>query len=650
MRNQKYAYWGILCLVFFASIGLGYGAWNYIALPFSNPLEVVGPPTVAGLNPYDGILRFGFFIFLPVVSLSALYFGKPAGFKKRIPAWLPQKSDSEAGKTRFFSKFNFLLAGFALLLALNIPTYHAFGRFDQFHEGESLGTAISLMDNQVPYRDFFFFHGVIQDPERSVWAFSLFGQSIGAQRTIESTFKVMTWILLAFFFARYFSTNRVLALTALLATAVFSVPFLFDVGVEPFVSPHDPQNIVSVFMKWEPWLSSLHWIILSGRDLLSVGFLFALLFILEEVRRHEPRENKLVLVLPVFCFSFVPWLALAHSVDRGIYLLAAGCIFSVWFILGFRKKRDFLRSYVLGASVGCATGFVVLGYFLKWNYSGFVQFVFIDLPRYKLLTDELTYPIHDPRFVLVLLILAFYLFRLFEKMLRMVLGSKLSLGNTLTTLLLEDGIQIALLMLSLFCFRNVLERPVLDHLAYNFLWVFLLILFDIFKLVSPVAKDEFLSKWMMAARFLSFIFVALTLYRLVEFDQWGRNFPLKTDDAAFISDNQSQVTAFLKKELKDGEPFFAFSNDASWYYLLNRPCPTAYPSLWVASPKVLQMRVVESLEQKKIRLILYKNSHWSSSIDDIPDTQRFPVINSYIRDRYKPYKKIADQEIWLRNN
>jgi hypothetical protein len=70
----------------------------------------------------------------------------------------------------------------------------------------------------------------------------------------------------------------------------------------------------------------------------------------------------------------------------------------------------------------------------------------------------------------------------------------------------------------------------------------------------------------------------------------------------------------------------------------------------VASPKALQMKVVESLEQKKVRLILYKNSHWSSSIDDISNTQRFPVINSYIQTRYKPYKKVADQEIWIRKN
>jgi hypothetical protein len=554
------------------------------------------------------------------------------------------------GKARNFPNFNLLLAGFAFLLALNIPTYHAFGRFDQFHEGESLGTAISLMDNQVPYRDFFFFHGVIQDPERSVWAFNCFGQSIGAQRTVESAFKVMTWILLAFFFARYFSTNRIFALTALLATAVFSVPFLFDVSLEPFVSPHDPQNIVNVFMHWEPSFSIFHWIILSGRDLLSVGFLLTLLFVLEEVKRHEPSKNKLIAVFPPLFFAFIPWLALAYSVDRGIYLLVIGLVFSIWFIFGFRKKQDFFENFILGILAGCVAGFIVLGYFLKWNYSGFVQFVFIDLPRYKLLTDELTYPIHDPRFVFVLFVLAFYLFRFVEKILRMVLGSKLSWGNALTILLLEDGIQTALLMLSLFCFRNVLERPVLDHLAYNFLWIFLLILFDVFKAVSPIVKDELLSKWMMAARLLSFVLIALTTYRLVEFDQWGRNFPLENSDDSFISENQSQVTAFLKKELKTGEPFFAFSNDASWYYLLNRPCPTAYPSLWVASPKALQIRVVESLEKKRVRLVLYKNSHWSSSIDDIPDAQRFPAINSYIQERYKFYKKIADQEIWIRKN
>ncbi len=650
MKNQKQLYWVLLSLVFLAGTGLGYAAWNHIVLPFSNPLEVVGPPTLLGLNPYNDIVRFVVFILLPVLFLSVLYFFMPRKFQKMIPAWLPQKSAPEMGKTSLFSGFNLFLAGFAFLLALNIPTYHAFGRFDQFHEGESLGTAISFMDNQVPYRDFFFFHGVIQDPERSALSFSWFGQSIGAQRTIESALKVMTWMLLAFFLGRYYSTKHVFALVALLAVAIFSVPFLYDTLIEPFIIPHDPQNIVNVFMKWELWFSLFDWIIISGRDLLSVVFLLALLFVLEDIKSHEPGKDKLKSAFAVFCLTLAPWLALAHSVDRGLYLMAAGIILSVWFLLSFRKKRDFIKSYAAGSLVGCVTGLIGLGYFLKWNYSGFAQFVLVDLPRYKLLTDELSYPIHDVRFVFVLLILAFYLYRFSEKILRMTLGMKLSLGNTLTTVLLEDGVQAALLMLSLFCFRNVLERPVLDHLAYNFLWVFLLVVIDVLKFFDPVVKEELLSKWMMVARILAFVLVTLTFYRLAKYDQWERNFPLKTSDESFISENQNEVVSFLKKELKAGEPFFAFSNDASWYYLLNRPCPTAYPSLWVASPKVLQLQVVDSLEQKKVRLVLYKNSHWSSSIDDIPDAQRFPVVNQYLKEHYQPHKKVADQEIWIRKN
>ncbi len=648
MKFRSNPFYLILGLVLLVGTGLGYLVWNYISLPFSNPMEVVGPPTLHGINPYNDILRFIIFVLLPSGLLLILYVFNLFGIKEPIPNFSQAREGAKNKKNTYF--FEILLILFAALLSLNIPTYHSFGQFDPFHEGESLGTAMSAIDHQVPYRDYFFFHGVIQDPLRSVWAFQWFGQSIGAQRTLESIFKVATWMLLALFLAKVFFSNRFFALAALISIAVFSIPFLFDTLVEPWVRPHEPENIVGVFKHCEPWLAPFHWIILSGRDLLSMAFLLAFLSVLKYTDDNQPSKNNLKLSFSAFCFSFFPLMALAHSVDRGIYLMTAGCVFSAWFVLFFLKRRESLFAYIAGILFGWISGILALGYFLQWNYAGFVSFVFGVLPRYKLLTDALPYPIQDPRYFVAMVLLAFYVFREWERFLRLIYHGKLTLIEALKVFLGEDGVLVVLLTLSLFNFRNVLERPVLDHLAYNFIFVFLMVLVDIFRTFRPFFESRLFQKISLGILAFVVILAGFSFYRLMAFDQWGQNFPLKKNDVSFLTDNRRQVVDFLKTELKTGEPFFALTNDASWYYLLNRPSPTAYPCLWVAAPKAFQQQVVESLEQKKIRIVLYKNSFWGSSIDDIPDLQRFPVITQYVQSHYIPYKKIADQEIWIRKN
>jgi len=651
MKNQRNVYYLILGLVFFVGAGLGYLAWDHITLPFSNPMEIVGPPVLHSVNPYNDVLRFFDFIFLPSGLLTLFYFFIFFRVETKIYHLSPPRKyvSGEAGGKISFFYFRIFLVVFAALLSLNIPTYHAFGRFDPFHEGESMGPAMSLMDHQVPYRDFFFFHGIFQDPMRSALAFQCFGKSIGAQRSLESLLKVGTWMLLALFLARVF-WKRSYAFAVLILTAVFSVPFLFDIGVEPFIRPHEPENIVNVFMRWESPFSFFHRIILSDRDFWVMAFLLAFLAFLENARADFPLKKRFEFWFSTFSLAFVPWLALADSVDRGVYLIAAAFILSAWFILCFFKKKGFLPVYVSGSVMGGLCGFVVLGMVSHWNYSGFFNFVFDVLPRYKLLTDALPYPIHDLQFILVLFLLSFYCFRMTQAFLRLIFFEKLKTTEALRVFLFQDGVRTVLLIFSLFCFRNVLERPVFDHLAYNFICIFLLVIWDVFLIFRNFFEGKFFRRLSYGMGILGLIFIGLSAYRLIEFDQWEKNFPLKMSDDSFLSEDRRQVVSFMRVELKVGEPFFAFTNDASWYYLLDRVCPTAYPCLWVASPKVFQQQVVDSLERKKIRIILYKNSFWASDIDDIPDTERFPIITQYIQDHYVPYKKIADQEIWIRKS
>ena len=111
---------------------------------------------------------------------------------------------------------------FVLIMALNIPTYHSFDKYaDSFHEGESLGTAMSYMAGKVPYKETIFMHGIFQDPLRSVLAFKLFGKSIGSARTLESILKISSFVLLFILLLKLFQQNYLYAYITFLILIFF---------------------------------------------------------------------------------------------------------------------------------------------------------------------------------------------------------------------------------------------------------------------------------------------------------------------------------------------------------------------------------------------------------------------------------------------
>src|SRR3974390_3673426 len=58
--------------VFLAGIILGRFLLSYLALPFQNPLQVVGYCAKIQFNPLNNFVRFLVFVFLPPVSLILL--------------------------------------------------------------------------------------------------------------------------------------------------------------------------------------------------------------------------------------------------------------------------------------------------------------------------------------------------------------------------------------------------------------------------------------------------------------------------------------------------------------------------------------------------------------------------------------------------
>ncbi len=92
------------------------------------------------------------------------------------------------------------------------------------------------------------------------------------------------------------------------------------------------------------------------------------------------------------------------------------------------------------------------------------------------------------------------------------------------------------------------------------------------------------------------------------------------------------------------------TNDASWYYLTDRPCPTRFQIVWLATPRFYQNEVIRDLETKKVKYILYKNDAIWMNIDGIPNEKKLPILVKHIEDNYVFFREIHKNQIWARKS
>lgn len=205
----------LLYLPLFLGLLAGRAIWPLIELPFTNPWGVTGRLTLAQYNPVNDIVRFIAFLACPIILLVVAYVLASDQIKSLLPPHNSRISNDEPMHGWLFKNRHAatgILVLLAITISLNVPTFHASSKkVDAFHEGESLGTAVSYIAGKAPYKDFIFLHGVYQDPLRSVLAFQLVGRSIGAVRTLESIHKLATFSLLAIFLIQIFRSQYVTA-------------------------------------------------------------------------------------------------------------------------------------------------------------------------------------------------------------------------------------------------------------------------------------------------------------------------------------------------------------------------------------------------------------------------------------------------------
>jgi len=607
--------WALSAGLFVLSFFVGFLLQNQVRLPFSNPWRIPGPLATLQYNPANDLIKFAILLCLPTAFLLILW----PNHVLRRSCMNPRREGpcSFSGQSGVLSKFLLWFMLLTMFLLVGGYTYRA-GPLDTFHEGESLGPAIDYLHGKVPYKDAIFIHGVFRDPLRAVFAFKIFGRSIGALRTLDACLGLAT--LAIFFVACYFLYEKSIHYAALAVLTLLFVRHIRPFGIPFYFSLVDAGFLI----------------------LLTVGK-----FIREGLRSslfNAPSwKGKILLAL----FAFIPFASFANSVDRGVYLTVAAAGFLLLVHLLFLRAT---RARWLWATLcGFLAGLGLVGIAIKGAYGPFADYVFRVLPRLDPLMNGFIYPFHDPRFLLPVVCLSSILFWL-------VWGLFGSLASPTTGLLekakkfcLEHLMEILLLLLSVACFRRVLGRSDPGHLAdaigpIAILLTYILIRHGLCPILKRIRAEEKVITGVVVV-----IFMALTVVLAPE-TNWATWYKFNSEkpDEELIPNNYLQTIAYLKKHLPPGESFMTMTSEGSWYYFLDRPCPTRFQAIYQAVPPFYQQEVVEDLEAKEVSCILFRNGHWANEMEGFGNDVRIPLVVRYIVENYSFLTKIDDNEIWIR--
>ena len=491
-------------------------------------------------------------------------------------------------------------------------------------EGESLGTAIDYLNNKVPYKDTIFPHGAFQDPLRSVLAFKIFGHSIAALRTVDSILTIITLLLFSTFLYLLFEKN-----IYYFAFSLFLLLFFWI--ARPVCIGFNIEN------RDIPLYLFLICAVLLGNTLKDSTL---------NINTNTLKRNIKTHSLLVFS-SFISVLSFAYSVDRGFYIITASII-----ILGISYLfylRPINPKFLISILSGYVLGFIGLGFAIKWAYYDFLKFTFLIMPKYKELMDGFVYPFNNIVFLIPVFIFALNLRWLTEQFINRLNSNEITFLARIKLFYKDYFMEIILFILAVFCFRSSLGRADVVHLLYTLAPLYILTIYIVTKhyLLRVLDNSKFHNKIIASLAILCLCVFSFYYVPHINLNQWYK-FPIGRTDREFLSKSYIETSDFLKKNLKKNEDFYALTSEASWYYLINKPCPSQFPIVWFAMPDFYQYKIIKDLNKKNVKFVLYRNKYWANAIDGFSNEKRLPILFAYIKQNYMPYKKIYDNEIWIK--
>lgn len=613
--------------------------WDWIRLPYHGPAGIISYLPQIGYNPSNNLLRFLLAIWVPPLLCLALWLFLHTDWWARLQRL---RASRYALPGLLITSCVLLCVGMGIGVSSTSPANNPVdvygGPYDQalldtFHEGETLGPAISYQQPDLkPYRDFVVVHGVFQDPLRTVIAFKLFGQSIGAARAFAVILTILTFLAYFGLLLILFRGHLLKSVAGLVALALL---ILAHVTL--------------------PWLGThLYGIQMPFRDIATILFLMAAVV---GLRTAQQATRPRLLGGMSLAIGFIVVAGFANSIDRAFYITALAAVWLVLVAL-VSKPGQFWKPVGLPFGIGLLLGIPVLGLALKWAFGDFLQYLF-TMSRFKEYLDGMAFIRPDVAVSAVLLTVAALLTIFGARLLAAFRTTKSKtkvrdwrsllqqLRAVLAPLARQYGIIILLFFTALFFLRSAIGRAVPDHFIYSVQWLYLLLVYWGIEYGYQVFKKQ--------RAILGFMVVIVLLFGLAfytgltkKIDLARDTFPIHTPDKKFMRTDHIQTANWLKNNLHGNEQFMTLTSEGAWYYFVNKPSPSQYPIIWYAFTQPQREVIARELSTKQNIKYVLTNNNWTSNFDFVPNETRFPEVYNVLKERYVPYKGFGQQTIWIR--
>lgn len=504
-------------------------------------------------------------------------------------------------------------------------TAHLSQWVDLFHRGESIGPASDYLRGKAPYRQVFALHGMLQDGLLDAWLMEIFGRSldvaIARDAIVGGFLGVSIWYLGVALFESIPLACVVMA-TGVLTTAENDRTFFQVVAV------------------------TLYWMALR-------------------------RNSRIAAVLS----GIVSAVALFFSYEIGMYSIVGAIAVAVllWIVSrrvewpGLPPMRAAIF-FLIGVVAGALPFIIYL--LARESLSEFITVSFVAIPRIIDAVWSLPFPdlVAMFRTDLSLRTIADFVvqdkFHLILTPLTVALAAVYYVQRVIRRR--ADMLDHALMVLGVFAM--IVQRTAFGRAEFRHQYFSAFLTGPMLALLAIFAVRELRRSWDAgdegARAFIAAVVVAAiplvgTLLWVPDLINWRigdlvdyqrRVLRVQRDPQAEEVWNRIEaVSGEIGVLTKKNEPIFDFSNQPAFYFFANRPNPTRFYQVPIASPPEYQAEVIRDLERAKPKVVIRTAPEGFDEFDGIPNALRAQAIAAYLDDCYHFYKSLRGVELWTRN-
>ena len=598
-------------ILIFLSVVVATLLWNYISIPYNPEKQILGDSYLKNLhNPLNDILRFIFFLSLPVLTLAFYYQLKEknifTNFKKII--FFNYNNFNYSNEKKVINFFSYIILFFLLLefFSLNFLGYNF--DVDFFHEGMWLTASQNLKINQGYWSSSYIVRGLFGD-FYPYFLWNTFGvESVGVTRFFQLVIIFLNKLLLLMI-------ARNISLIVNLKKEIQIIYFLF---------------LSITFLSFQGYGSPIF---------LTRSFLL-LLFILIFLKFLDNYKSGLIYIPIIGFFSSASFF---WYIDIGFYINIFIFILFLFFLIKFELKN------ILVLSIS-----IILGWFFfylaipKEEFSEFLNNSYLIFSTLNYIhglifpTPFISLDARSTRALLIFLITALLITKAISK-------------NIEEKEFIFFISLFFLILISCLYFNYGLSRSDSSHIkvAQGFIYIpfFSILFFYILKNLNINVNKSVLNKFKKFKVGILLLIVVLIfiekkyedkkiIYLTTSFNSIKELISL--EDKNYLSKDYQEFIQYYADISKSDNCITIFTNEIAIYYFLKKPSCSKYFNMWTATPEEIQSEMIKDFKSNRPKFILYESEKDVFKISQ----ERLLLVNAFILENYVFYEKFKYWDIY----